>query len=132
MVLAPNRFATVERVPAWAAHKMRPSEDFAVMPTLPVAFDTALYALHDRAHLRAGESVLVHSGAGAFGMATNMLAQRLIAVVYATVGSPAKKDYLVRKLGVPAENIFSSRSAGSFVPDVLAAMGGRGVDVVIN
>ncbi|KAG8158411.1 hypothetical protein KVR01_011533 [Diaporthe batatas] len=131
VVLAPNRFATVERVPAWAAHKMLPSEDLCVMPTLPVAFGTALYALHDRAHIRAGESILVHSGAGAFGMATIMLAQRLGAVVYATVGSPAKKEHLVRELNLPAENIFSSRDA-SFVPGIRAATGGRGVDVVIN
>nr|ALP31878.1 polyketide synthase 22 [Diaporthe helianthi] len=131
VVLAPNRFATVERVPAWAAHKMLPSEDLCVMPTLPVAFGTALYALHDRAHLRAGESILVHSGAGAFGMATIMLAQRIGAVVYATVGSPAKKEHLVRELNVPAENIFSSRD-GSFVQGIRAATGGRGVDVVIN
>ncbi|OLN93284.1 Polyketide synthase-nonribosomal peptide synthetase 3 [Colletotrichum chlorophyti] len=131
VVLAPNRFATVERVPAWAAHKMLPSEDFRVMPTLPVAFGTALYALHDRAHIRAGESILVHSGAGAFGMATIMLAQRLGAVVYATVGSPAKKEHLVRELRLPAENIFSSRDA-SFVHGIRAATEGRGVDVVIN
>ncbi|KAK1634593.1 polyketide synthase [Colletotrichum phormii] len=131
VVLAPNRFATVERVPSWAAHKMLPSEDFCVMPTLPVAFGTALYALHDRAHIRPGESILVHSGAGAFGMATIMLAQRIGAVVYATVGSPAKKEHLVRKLGLPAENIFSSRDA-SFVRGIHTATGGRGVDIVIN
>lgn len=131
VVLAPNRFSIIERVPAWAAHKMLPAEEFCVMPTLPVAFGTALYALDDRAHLRAGESILVHSGAGAFGMATIVLAQRLGAVVYATVGSPAKKKYLVEELGLPAENIFSSRDS-SFVQGVHNATGGHGVDVIIN
>jgi NADPH:quinone reductase-like Zn-dependent oxidoreductase len=131
VVLAPNRFATIERVPAWAAHKMLPSEDFCVMPTLPVIYGTALYALHDRAHLRAGESILIHSGAGAFGMATIALAQRIGAVVYTTVGSAAKKDYLMRELALPAENIFNSRDS-SFVDGVRAATNGRGVDVIIN
>uniref|UniRef100_A0A8H7NCH8 Carrier domain-containing protein n=1 Tax=Bionectria ochroleuca TaxID=29856 RepID=A0A8H7NCH8_BIOOC len=131
VVLAPNRFATIERVPAWAAHKMLPSEDFCVMPTLPVIYGTALYALHDRAHLRAGESILIHSGAGAFGMATIALAQRIGAVVYTTVGSAAKKDYLMRELALSAENIFNSRDS-SFVDGVRAATNGRGVDVIIN
>ncbi|CAH0054704.1 unnamed protein product [Clonostachys solani] len=131
VVLAPNRFATVERVPAWAAHKMLPSEDFCVMPTLPVIYGTALYALHDRAHLRAGESILIHSGAGAFGMATIALAQHIGAVVYTTVGSAAKKNYLMRELALPADHIFNSRDS-SFVDGVRAATNGRGVDVIIN
>jgi acyl transferase domain-containing protein len=70
VVLAPNNFRTTETVPAWAAVKMLPEESFNVMPTLPVIYGTALYALDDRAHLRSGETILVHSGAGAFGWAT--------------------------------------------------------------
>ncbi|RYO96329.1 hypothetical protein DL764_007495 [Monosporascus ibericus] len=131
VVLAPNHFSTIERVPSWAAHKMLPGEDFTVMPTLPVAYGTALYALHDRAHLRAGESILVHSGAGAFGMATIALAQRLGAVVYTTVGSLAKKEFLIHELGLQASHIFNSRDS-SFVAGIRAATNGKGVDVVIN
>jgi hypothetical protein len=54
VVSAPNHFTTRERVPAWAAHKMLPKEDYVTVATLPVVYSTALYALHDRAHLRAG------------------------------------------------------------------------------
>lgn len=54
VVLAPNYFGTTERVPGWAAHKMLPGEDFTVMTTLPVAYGTVLYALPDRANIRAG------------------------------------------------------------------------------
>lgn len=101
VVLAPNHFGTTERVPGWAAHKMLPGEDFTVMPTLPVVYGTALYALHDRANLRAGESILIHSGAGAFGMAAIAIAQRIGAVVYTTVGSQSKRDFLSQEMGVP-------------------------------
>lgn len=131
VVLAPNHFGTIERVVAWAAHKMLENEDFTVIPTLPVAYGTALYALQDRAGLRTGESILVHSGAGAFGMATCALAQRMGAEVFATVGSQAKKDFLVRELGLSPSHIFHSRDA-SFAKGVLEATGGRGVDVIIN
>lgn len=131
VVLGPNTFSTTERVPAWACQKMLPNESFQTMPTLPVIYGTALYALDDRAHLRAGESILVHSGAGAFGSATIAIALQRGATVYATVSTEKKKEYLVQDLGLPRENIFASRDE-SFVQDVLAATGGRGVDVVIN
>ncbi|KAI5867520.1 polyketide synthase [Durotheca rogersii] len=131
VVMAPHRFATIERVPAWAAHKMLPEEDFGVLCTLPVVYTSALYALRDRAHLRAGESVLIHSGAGAFGMAAISLATRIGATVYTTVGSQAKREFLVNELGVDASHIFSSRDK-SFAADLKHATHGRGVDVVVN
>lgn len=131
VVCAPNSFSTTERVPAWTAHKLLPSEDFTVIATLPTIFSAALYALRDRAHLRAGESVLIHSGAGAFGIAAIMIAKRLGAVIYTTVGSSVKRDFLVSELGIPVENIFQSRNE-SFVEDVNAATQGKGVDIIIN
>ncbi|MGZ4740502.1 MAG: SDR family NAD(P)-dependent oxidoreductase, partial [Ilumatobacteraceae bacterium] len=54
--------------------------------------------------------------------------QRLGAEVYATVGSAEKRAALT-SLGV--RHVFDSRSL-SFADDVLAATGGRGVDVVLN
>ncbi|MFI6825432.1 beta-ketoacyl synthase N-terminal-like domain-containing protein, partial [Micromonospora sp. NPDC050187] len=57
--------------------------------SVPLVFLTAYYALRDLAGLRAGESVLIHSGAGGVGMAAIQLAQHLGATVYATA-SPGK------------------------------------------
>ncbi|KAL8768386.1 MAG: hypothetical protein Q9194_005723 [Teloschistes cf. exilis] len=130
-VLAPNCFRTTERVPAWACHKMLPHESFEIMPTLPVIYGTALYALDDRGHLRAGETILIHSGAGAFGQATIALAQQRGAKVFTTVSTEDKKDFLVRELGLPRENIFQSRDE-SFMQGIMSATNGKGVDVVVN
>ncbi|KAF7504184.1 hypothetical protein GJ744_002603 [Endocarpon pusillum] len=130
-VSAPNTFGTTERVPSWACHKMFQNESFEVMPTLPAIYATALYALDDRAHLRAGETILIHSGAGAFGQATIALAQQRGATVYATVSTQDKKDFLASELGLPLENIFQSRDT-SFVEGVMTATKGKGVDVVVN
>ncbi|KAM0454269.1 hypothetical protein ACHAPV_008542 [Trichoderma viride] len=127
----PNHFSTTERVPVQAVHKMLPEEEFTVVPTLLGVYCTALVALKDRAHLRAGESVLIHSGAGAFGLAAITLAKHLGATVYATVGSQSKREYLFKEMGVPTENIFHSRNA-SFVDDIMTATGGRGVNVIVN
>ncbi|TVY75806.1 Reducing polyketide synthase DEP5 [Lachnellula suecica] len=131
VVSAPHFFTTRERVPAWSVHKMLPSEEFSIMATLPVVYSTALYALEDRAHLRAGESVLIHAGAGALGIALINIAQIIGAVVYTTVGSQAKRDYLVQELGIPESNIFSSRDP-SFAEGIRNATGDRGMDVIVN
>jgi NADPH:quinone reductase-like Zn-dependent oxidoreductase len=131
VVLAPSHFSTTERVPAWAAHKMLPGEQFTIMPTLPLAYVTALYGLRECGRLRSGESVLIHGGSGAVGMAAIAIAQRTGAIVYATAGSPAKRRFVAAELGLPEAHIFNSRDA-SFVADIMAATAGRGVDVVFN
>ncbi|KAI1496967.1 putative polyketide synthase [Biscogniauxia marginata] len=130
LVMAPNYFGTTIRVPSWSVQKLLPGEDFAKMVTMPVAYITALYALLDRANLRAGETILIHVGAGAFGTAAIKVAQRIGAIVYTTVGSSTKRDFIVG-LGVPESHIFQSRNA-SFAKGVKQATRGRGVDVIIN
>jgi acyl transferase domain-containing protein/NADPH:quinone reductase-like Zn-dependent oxidoreductase len=95
---------------------------------LPVAFLTAMYGLEHVAGIGPGTRVLIHAAAGGVGLAAVQVAQRAGAEVYATAGSEAKRD-AVRAFGV--EHVFDSRSA-SFADGVLAATGGRGVDVVLN
>jgi threonine dehydrogenase-like Zn-dependent dehydrogenase len=57
---------------------------------LPVAFYTAWYALVELARLRAGETVLIHGGAGGVGLAATQIARALGATVISTVSSPDK------------------------------------------
>jgi len=115
-----TRRAGVMRVPAGL--------DFAAAATIPVAFMTAVHALGRLARLDAGETVLIHGGAGGVGLAAIQYALHKGAVVYATAGSEMRRQAL-RMLGVAG--VFDSRST-SFVDDVLAATGGEGVDVVLN
>lgn len=128
---APSHFGTTARVPAGSVHKMLSHEDFTVVPTMLTVYGTALYALRDRAALCPGESVLIHAGSGGFGIAAIIMAQRTGAVVYTTVSSQAKRDYLVHELGVPDSHIFNSRDA-SFVQGIMTTTHGRGVDAVVN
>ncbi|KAI1088514.1 putative polyketide synthase [Rostrohypoxylon terebratum] len=131
VAMVPNYLTTTERVPAWTVLKLLPGEKFTEMSTILVAYCTALIALHDCARLRSGESVLIHGGSGALGIAAINIAQNTGAVIYTTVSSQAKKDFLVSEFGIPAANIFNSRDT-SFVDSINSATGGRGVDVVIN
>jgi acyl transferase domain-containing protein/NADPH:quinone reductase-like Zn-dependent oxidoreductase/acyl carrier protein/short-subunit dehydrogenase len=108
--------------------RMPASIPFAAAATMPVAFMTAVYALGHLARLEAGETVLIHGGAGGVGLAAIQYALHKGAVVYATAGSDARRQML-RMLGASA--VFDSRST-SFVDDILAMTGAKGVDVVLN
>ncbi|KAF4953184.1 hypothetical protein FGADI_6159 [Fusarium gaditjirri] len=131
VVSAPHHLGTAVRVPAGCVHKMGPGEEFTVMPSMLVIYPTALYALNERAHLRSGESILIHAGSGGLGIAAIILARRIGAIVYATVGSDVKRKYLINELSVPPSHIFNSRDS-TFVQGIRNATGGRGVDVILN
>ncbi|MEW1614264.1 MULTISPECIES: type I polyketide synthase [unclassified Streptomyces] len=96
---------------------------------VPVAYLTAYYGLVDLAGLRAGESVLVHAGAGGVGTAALQIARHLGAEAYATA-SPGKWGAL-REGGLTDDHVASSRTL-EFEPRFLERTEGRGVDVVLN
>ncbi|KAI1112504.1 polyketide synthase [Nemania sp. NC0429] len=131
VVMAPSHLSTMIRVPAWSVHKMLPGEDFVAVASLTVSYATALFALYDRANLRRGESVLIHSGAGALGIAAIRIAQRIGATVFTTVSTTGKRSFLEQTLGVPSSHIFHSRN-DEFVEGIKNLTGGRGVNVVLN
>ena len=95
---------------------------------LPVACLTASLGLEELAGLRAGDRVLIHAATGGVGLAAVQLARLLGAEVYATAGSPTKREHL-RSLGL--QHVFDSRSL-AFRDQVLASTGGQGVQVVLN
>ncbi|KAJ5382593.1 hypothetical protein N7517_000504 [Penicillium concentricum] len=100
--------------------------------SLPLAFTIAYTGLVDSARLAPGQSVLIHAAAGAIGQAAIMLAKHLgVIEIFATAGSPEKRDFISSKYDIPSHRIFSSRDT-SFGPAVLAATSRRGVDVVLN
>ena len=128
MAVASTCLATHAVTAAFATLKMPDSMSFADGATIPVAYLTVAYALGYLGHLRAGENVLIHGGAGAVGLAAIQYARNRGAVIFATAGSDAKRA-LLRSLGV--DHVLDSRSL-SFADDVLAATGQAGVDLVLN
>ena len=101
---------------------------FEAAATVPTAFFTVYYALHQLANLQPGERVLIHGAAGGVGIAAVQLARHLGAEVFATAGSDEKRQF-VALLG--ADHVFDSRSL-AYGEQILAATGGEGVDVVLN
>ncbi len=101
---------------------------FEQAATIPLAFLTAYYSLHTLARLQRGERVLIHSASGGVGLAAVQLALKAGAVVFATAGSPEKRE-LLTALGVP--HVMDSRSL-AFADQVMHLTAGEGVDLVLN
>ncbi|CAG2112170.1 unnamed protein product, partial [Medioppia subpectinata] len=99
--------------------------------TILSPYFTVWYGLIERAHLRRGESVLIHSAAGGVGQAAINVCQHYGCDIYATVGTDEKKQFLINTYKIPANKIFSSRST-QFKSQVMRATAGRGVDLVLN
>ncbi|KAK6948366.1 hypothetical protein Daesc_010132 [Daldinia eschscholtzii] len=121
------------RVHAKQSHLMKVPE---TMPSteacaIPVAFATAQYGLCHLARLKKGESILIHAAAGAVGQAAIQIAQRVGAVIYITVSTPAKKQLLIDRYGLDPKHFFSSRST-LFAQEIMQITSGRGIDVVLN
>ncbi|HWF67642.1 MAG TPA: zinc-binding dehydrogenase, partial [Acidobacteriaceae bacterium] len=128
MAFAPSSLQTFVNVPADFIAAKPAAMSFVEAAGIPVAFLTARYGLTHLANLSAGQTILIHAAAGGLGLAAVQLAMRAGAKIFATAGSPEKREFL-KQLGV--EHVFDSRLL-TFRSQVLDATGGRGVDVVLN
>jgi NADPH2:quinone reductase len=95
---------------------------------LYLTYQTGHVGLHRRAHLQAGEVLLVHAGAGGVGSAAIQLGKAAGATVIATAGG-ARKVEVCRELG--ADHVIDY-TADDFVPVVKEITGGEGADVVYD
>ncbi|CAG9952668.1 unnamed protein product [Clonostachys rosea f. rosea IK726] len=97
----------------------------------PAVYLTAIYSISHVARLKRGESILIHSAAGAVGQVAIQLAKKAGADIFVTVSSDEKKQLVQQLYGVPENRIFYSRNL-SFGYNIMQATAGRGVDVVLN
>lgn len=91
----------------YSTHVILPSDQVFALPedwdliqgaAFPTVFLTAYYALFELAHVRKGDSVLIHSAAGGVGSALVQLAKIAGCTVTGVVGSSHKTNY-VKSLG---------------------------------
>ena len=128
MAFAPAAFSSHAVTRAGCITLIPDDVDFAAAATMPVAFMTVLYAMGTLGRLRAGETVLIHGGAGGVGLAAIQYALHMGATVIATAGSSAKRAML-RRTGIA--HVLDSRSL-LFADEVMRLTNGRGVDIVLN
>lgn len=128
MAMAHGAHANRARAPQHLTITKPQRTSFEQAAALLGGFVTADYALNDVARIRPGERVLIHSATGGVGLAALQICREQGAEVFATAGTPEKRDYL-RNLGV--QHVMDSRSL-AFADEVLRDTAGEGVDVVLN
>lgn len=101
---------------------------FAQGAAIGIPYATAHAALFHRGQARSGERVLIQGGSGGVGLATLQFARMSGLTVYSTAGSGPGK-ILLRQQG--ATEVFDHHNPG-MGDQVLAATGGRGVDLIVE
>jgi synaptic vesicle membrane protein VAT-1 len=111
-----------------------PAWSFAEAAAFPVQALTAWYALVELGAVESGDAVLVHSAAGGVGLNALAILAGKGARVVATVGRPAKRDFLVAHCGLAPEQVIvrGRRGFGGQLDRGLAALGLDGFDLVLD
>lgn len=104
------------------------SMSFPEAAALFITYQTAYYALHHRANIQEGQTLLVHAGAGGVGSAAIQLGKEAGAYVIATAGGKEKTE-ICSQLGADAVIDYLNED---FVSLVKEATGGRGADIIFD
>jgi NADPH:quinone reductase-like Zn-dependent oxidoreductase len=86
---------------------------FEEAASLPLIHSTVFQALIRIAHIRKGQSILIHSAAGGVGQAAIQVAKHYDAEIFLTVGSTDKKSLIMEVYGIPEDHILNSRDLAS-------------------
>jgi NADPH2:quinone reductase len=127
-VMAHGGYASHALIDAATALEIPASMSSVDGAALHYPFHLGWFALHERARLQPGETLLVHAGAGGTGSGALQIGKALGAVVIATAGSEEKLE-LCRELG--ADFAVNYRTT-DFVDAVDEITYGRGVDVAFD
>jgi len=118
--------------PASQAYRLPDAMSFTDAASMALGFDTAWFALRERARLRPGETVLVLGATGSVGIAAIQLAKAFGCRVLAGVSSPSRAA-VVRAAGaddivdLSVQNLHDGLRG-----QVHAATDGKGADIVID
>ena len=132
-----DRVASARTIGAYAQEALAPAAQTVRLPegittttaaALMLQGMTAHYLACDTFPLKAGDTALVHAGAGGVGLLLTQIAKKRGARVIATVGTD-EKAVLAREAGAEAVCVYTREN---FTEAVRAFTGGRGVDVAYD
>jgi NADPH:quinone reductase len=115
-------------VPAVTAFVLPDGADLRVASTVPVTFGTADDALFEAGGLKAGETVLIHGGAGGVGLAAIQLAKAAGATVLAT----ARSSHPVARLEALGCDHIIPYDTTDYAAEVMRLTDGKGVDLAVD
>jgi NADPH:quinone reductase len=121
-------YAEYALVPAAQLVKIPPGLSMEYAAAALLQGMTAHYLSHSAWPLKAGETVLVHAGAGGVGLLLTQMATHIGAHVISTVSTPAKAE-LSREAGASDVILYTEQN---FETEVKRITGGKGVDVVYD
>lgn len=107
---------------------LMPDISFTTAAAAPLVLITAWGALFDRGRLQAGETVLIHAGAGGVGHVAVQLAKHKGARVITTVSTVEKAEF-VKALGADGVILYRQENV---LERVNALTGGQGVNLVLD
>jgi NADPH2:quinone reductase len=113
-------------------HPIPDAIPFEHAAALGLAYQTAYFALLERAQYRTGESVLVTGASGGVGLAAVQIARALGATVLAGVTSREKGELCRRHGADHVIDLAAPDLRDGIRAQVYAAVGKRGVDIVID
>jgi NADPH2:quinone reductase len=125
---ATGSHASKRAVPALSTWPIPDGLDAPRAACIPVAYGTAHECLFTAGNLQAGQTALIHAGAGGVGMAAIQLAKQAGATVIATASRDDKLERL-KELGLDHGINYASES---FVERTRELTDGRGADVVLD
>jgi NADPH2:quinone reductase len=120
--------ASRRAVPALSTWPIPDGLDAARAACIPVAYGTAQECLFTAGNLQAGQTALIHAGAGGVGMAAIQLAKQAGATVISTASRDDKLERL-KELGLDHGINYASES---FVERTRELTDGHGADVVLD
>ncbi len=109
-------------------HRLPERVSFAQGAALGVPYCTAYRALHQRAHARPGETILVHGATGGVGIACVELAH---ASGLTVIGSGGTDRGLAAAREHGADTVVNHRQSG-YTDEIMRATGGKGVDLIVE
>src|SRR5256884_3500973 len=125
---AAGSHASKRAVPAVSTWRIPDGLDAAPAACVPVAFGTAEECLFTAGDLQAGQTALIHAGAGGVGMAAIQLAQQASATGIPTASSNEKLERL-KEFGLDHGINYASEN---FVERTRELTDGRGADVILD
>lgn len=124
----PGSYAEQAVVPAWRLIKMPDGLSAQDGAAAMLQGMTAHYLCYDTYQVKAGDSVLVHSGAGGVGLLLIQMCKALGAYVYSTVSTEAKAE-LARGAGADHVILYTEQD---FAAEIEKATDGAGLQAVFD
>ncbi|KAI3375342.1 hypothetical protein L3Q82_021838 [Scortum barcoo] len=109
-------------------YKLPDALDFTQGAAIGIPYFTAYRALVHKAHIKAGETVLIHGASGGVGVAACQLSRALGLKVLGTAGTP---EGMKMVLNNGSHLAFNHREEG-YTDKIMEATEGRGVDVIVE